>query len=96
MKVRLEGTKSNRGAIGARVLAHYTGKTQAQMVTSQCSYISVNDPRLHFGLGAATSADCDIFWPSGAKETYKGLAAGQLHTIREGEGVVKGRPFAKS
>ena len=96
MKVRLEGTKSNRGAIGARVLAHYSGKTQAQMVTSQCSYISVNDPRLHFGLGAATSADCDIFWPSGAKETYKGLAAGQLHTIREGEGVVKGRPFAKS
>jgi enediyne biosynthesis protein E4 len=95
IKVRLEGTKSNRGAIGARVLAHYNGKVQAQTVTSQCSYISVNDPRLHFGLGAATAADFDIFWPSGAKESYKGLAAGQLHTIREGQGLVPGRPFNK-
>jgi hypothetical protein len=95
IKVRLEGTKSNRSAIGARVLAHYDGKVQAQMVTSQCSYISVNDPRLHFGLGQAATADFDIFWPSGAKETYKGLAAGTLHTIREGTGVVKGRPFRK-
>jgi enediyne biosynthesis protein E4 len=95
IKVRLEGTRSNRGAIGARVLAHYNGKVQAQTVTSQCSYISVNDPRLHFGLGAATAADFDIFWPSGAKESYKGLAAGQLHTIREGQGLVPGRPFNK-
>ena len=52
IKVRLEGTKSNRSAIGARVLVHYGGKVQAQTVTSQCSYISVNDPRLHFGLGS--------------------------------------------
>ena len=96
IKVRLEGTKSNRSAIGARVLAHYSGKVQAQMLTSQCSYISVNDPRLHFGLGAATSADFEIFWPSGAKEKCPGLAAGQLYTIREGTGIVKGRPFAKS
>jgi enediyne biosynthesis protein E4 len=91
VKIRLEGTKSNRGAIGARVLAHYGGHVQAQTVTSQCSYLSANDPRLHFGLGAATAADVEIFWPSGAKETYAGLAAGQVHTIREGKGVVAGR-----
>jgi enediyne biosynthesis protein E4 len=95
IKIRLEGTKSNRSAIGARVLAHYSGKVQAQTVTSQCSFLSANDPRLHFGLGAATAADFDIFWPSGAKESYKGLAAGQLHTIREGQGVVPGRAFSK-
>jgi hypothetical protein len=96
IKVRLVGTKSNRGAIGARVLAHYNGKVQAQTLTSQCSYISVNDPRLHFGLGQATSADFDIFWPSGAKESYKALAAGELHTIQEGKGVIPGRPFRKT
>jgi hypothetical protein len=95
IKIRLEGTKSNRSAIGARVLAHYGGKTQAQAVTSQISYLSVNDPRLHFGLGAATIADIEIFWPSGAKESYPGLAANQLHTIREGKGIIPSRPFFK-
>jgi len=95
IKIRLEGTKSNRSAIGARVLAHYGGKVQAQSLTSQISYISVNDPRLHFGLGAATTADIEIFWPSGAKESYSSLAANQLHTIKEGKGIVPGRPFVK-
>jgi hypothetical protein len=95
IKVRLEGTKSNRGAIGARVLAHYGGKVQAQTVTSQCSYISIHDSRLHFGLGSATSADFEIFWPSGAKESYPGLAADKLHTIKEGKGIIAGRPFSK-
>jgi hypothetical protein len=65
------------------------------MVTSQCSYISVNDLRLHFGLGQAKTADVEIFWPSGAKEKYAGLAANKLHTIREGTGIVPGRPFTK-
>ncbi len=95
VKIKLEGTKSNRSAIGARVLGHYEGKVQAQMLSSQGSYISVNDPRLHYGIGKATTADFEIFWPSGAKETYKGLAAGKLHTIREGTGVVKSEAFGK-
>ncbi len=93
IKIRLEGTKSNRSAIGARVVAHYEGRVQAQSVSSQTSYLSANDPRLHFGLGAAITASVDIYWPSGAKETYRGLAADQLVTIREGQGIVKGRPF---
>lgn len=85
IRVRLVGTRSNRSAIGARVLAHYNGRVQAQAVTSQCSYVSANDPRLHFGLGGATSADFDIFWPSGLRETWKALAAERLHVLREGE-----------
>src|SRR5271156_944997 len=52
LKVKLIGRLSNRSAIGARVLVHYGGKTQAQSVLSQSSYFSANDPRLHFGLGA--------------------------------------------
>ncbi|HEV7220295.1 MAG TPA: CRTAC1 family protein [Terriglobales bacterium] len=93
LKVRLEGTKSNRSAIGARVLVHYGGKVQAQCVASQSSYISANDPRLHFGLGTASTADVEVHWPTGKSETYPTLTAGQLVTIREGEGIVKGRPF---
>ena len=93
LKIRLEGTKSNRSAIGARVLVRYGGKVQAQCVTSQTSYLSANDPRLHFGLGAAARADLEIRWPAGTAETYPDLAAGQLVTIREGQGIIKSRPF---
>jgi hypothetical protein len=93
LKVRLEGTRSNRSAIGARALAHYGGKVQAQCVLSQSSYLSSNDPRLHFGLGAETSADLEIYWPIGTAERFRGVAADQLVTIREGHGIVPGRPF---
>ncbi len=99
IKVRLEGsatgtgTKSNRSAIGSRVLVHYGGKVQAQSVTSQSSFLSANDPRLHFGLGTALKATVEIHWPTGAFETHADLAADQLVTIREGQGVVMGRPF---
>lgn len=55
IKIRLEGVKSNRSAIGARVLMHYGGKVQAQAMLSQSSYYSCNDPRPHFGLGAESS-----------------------------------------
>jgi enediyne biosynthesis protein E4 len=93
LKVRLEGTKSNKSALGSRVLVHYGGKVQAQCLTSQSSYLSSNDPRLHFGLGKASTADVEIYWPTGAKEMFTGISADQLVTIREGQGIVKGRPF---
>jgi enediyne biosynthesis protein E4 len=94
IKVRLEGIKSNRSAIGARVLVRYGDHVQAQEVTSQTSYLSANDPRLHFGLGPATTASVEVHWPSGAIEQYKSLPANQLVTLREGTGPVKGRPFS--
>jgi enediyne biosynthesis protein E4 len=93
VKIRLEGTKSNRSAIGARILVRYGGKVQVQQVMSQSSYLSANDLRLHFGLGAATSAEIEVHWPMGTVEKFAGVKAGQLVTIREGEGIVKGRPF---
>jgi hypothetical protein len=93
IKVRLEGTKSNRSALGSRVLVHYAGKVQAQCLTSQSSFLSSNDPRMHFGLGKVTTVDIEIFWPTGIKESFNDVAADQLVTIREGQGIVKGRPF---
>jgi hypothetical protein len=95
IKVRLEGTKSNRSAIGARVLVRYGEHVQAQQVMSQTSYLSANDPRLHFGLGVESTAGVEIHWPSGAAENYRALRANQLVTIREGTGLVKGLPFSK-
>jgi len=93
IKVRLEGVKSNRSAIGARVVVRYGGKVQVQEVLSQASYLSSNDPRLHFGLGAATTADIEVRWPLGLIEGFHAVAANRLITVREGQGIVKGRPF---
>jgi len=93
LKVKLIGVKSNRSAIGATVIAAYGGRKQAQALTAQSSYLSVNDSRLHFGLGGALWADLEIHWPSGQRELVKAVPADRLVTIREGEGVVKSEAF---
>ena len=95
IKLKLIGTKSNRSAIGARVVAHYGGKTQAQALTSQSSYYSCNDSRIHFGLGPATAVDLDIFWPSGFVERLKNVAADHLVTVEEGKGIVLRQEFSR-
>jgi len=93
LKVLLQGVQSNRSAIGARVIARYGGRAQAQDVTAQASFYSANDRRLHFGLGAATSADLTIRWPNGATENVSEVAANQLVVIREGAGIVQRQAF---
>jgi hypothetical protein len=93
IKIRLEGTKSNRSAIGAHVRVSYGGKVQVQEALSQSSFLSSNDPRLHFGLGSATTADIEVHWPSGLIESIKSVAANRLLTLQEESGQVKGRPF---
>jgi enediyne biosynthesis protein E4 len=96
LKVRLIGTKSNRSAIGARAVAHYGGKKQAQTVMSQSSFYSANDPRIHFGLGPATSADLEIHWPSGLLQKLTNVAANQLIVITEGRGIDSKPNWSKS
>jgi hypothetical protein len=91
LKVKLEGVKSNRSAIGARVLVRYGGKVQAQAVLSQSSYYSCNDSRLHFGLGSSGMADVDVYWPNGLREQHKKISVNQLVTIREGVGIVQNK-----
>ena len=84
LKVRLIGVKSNRSAIGARVICKYGGKQQAQEVVSQSSFFSSNDRRLHFGLGAAAAAELEIRWPSGLRQVVKDIAVNRLVTVTEG------------
>ncbi len=93
LKVKLVGTKSNRSAIGARVLMHYGKHTQAQALMSQSSYLSCNDPRLHFGLGDETVADIDVHWPNGLIEYAKQVPANRLVTFREGSNIVSASPL---
>ncbi len=96
LKVKLAGTKSNRSAIGARVVVHYGTRKQAQAVMSQSSFYSANDPRLHFGLGTATVVDIDIFWPSGLSQKLKNISVNQLITVKEGSGITSHEKFSHS
>lgn len=89
LKVFLIGTKSNRSAIGSRVVARYGGKVQAQAVMAQSSFYSVNDRRLHFGLGQSTHADLEIHWTNGLVERFASIERNQLVTIKEGQGISK-------
>jgi hypothetical protein len=50
---------------------------------SQSSFYSANDLRLHFGLGSETTADLEIRWPDGAKQTLTRVKANQILTVRE-------------
>jgi len=95
LKVLLAGVVSNRSAIGAQVVAVYGGRRQVQAVLAQSSYLSVNDRRLHFGLGAATSADLEIRWPNGREEKIAKVGADQLVVIREGAGIVRSEKFLR-
>jgi len=82
------GPKSPRDAVGATVFLTANGMRQRQDVLSGGSYVSTNDPRLHFGLGDATDAGtAEIHWPSGAKEVIQLPAVDRIFTITEGEGI---------
>ena len=92
--VALEGTRSNRSAIGARVVVHVGPRRLIEEVRSGGSFCSQNDLRLHFGLGASTKADrIEVEWPSGSRDVVPGVAAGQMVVIREGAGLVRTRAF---
>ena len=89
MKVLLVGTKSTRSAIGSGVIARYGAKMQAQSVTAQSSFYSVNDRRMHFGLGDSNQADLDIHWTNGGVEKATGVKARQFIVVKEGQGIIK-------
>jgi hypothetical protein len=82
--IKLAGSRSNRSAIGARVMVSAAGHVQTDELRSGGSYLSQNDMRLHFGLGSATRADSiTVRWPSGEKTVLKDVAADRVLTIRE-------------
>jgi hypothetical protein len=96
IQLRLEGTKSNRSAIGATVTISggtIDGRpaTQTKPVVSQSSYVSHNDLRVHFGLGDAEKVEAiHVRWPSGVEEEFPGVAADGRYLLVEGSGAAKG------
>jgi hypothetical protein len=83
--LQLKGTRSNRDAIGAKVVIRAGPQTLVRWIESGGSYLSSHDKRLIFGLGADAPASitAEITWPDGQLQRVRGLAAGRYHTILE-------------
>jgi hypothetical protein len=78
LRLRLEGRRSNRSAIGARVRLTAAGVTQRRLVMPTRSYLSQVELPLTFGLGAATRVDrLTVTWPDGREQH---VAVKQLDT----------------
>jgi hypothetical protein len=84
IELSLEGTASNRSAIGARVELQWNGKTQVQEVQGGNGFSSQNDRRLHYGLGASTTIDrIAIRWPSGRTQTIEHPAIDRILSVKD-------------
>lgn len=93
LRIRTIGTHSNRDGFGTRIQVKAGGLTQSAEVRANSSFESASDPRLHFGLGAATQVDSiSIHWPSGKVDTFGPEIADQELVVQEGRGVVNRNP----
>jgi len=85
LQVRLQGVKTNRDGVGARVRVVAGDSTQVDEVHGGRGYQSHWGSRLHFGLGPRTRADrLEVHWIGGGVDVLEDVAAGQLITITEG------------
>ena len=80
----LEGTKSNRSAIGAKVTLYWNGQQQVQSIMGGSGFASENDRRLHFGMGKNPHIEKAVVrWPSGAMQTMRDLTPDHLYVVKE-------------
>jgi hypothetical protein len=87
LSVQLTGTKANRDAIGARAYVYAGGRRLSGEVQSGASFLSQNDARLHYGLGADARYDrIEVRWPGGWRETFPGGAANRFVALKQGSG----------
>jgi hypothetical protein len=84
LDLALQGTKSNRDGIGARIKILSGGQTQYNHVSFASGYGSSSAGPVHFGLGSAKTADeIEIRWPSGTVQTLKDVKADKILKVTE-------------
>jgi hypothetical protein len=84
LAVKLKGTKSNRDGIGARIEVIAGGQKHTAERVASTGYLSQDDDRVHFGLGAATTAEkITVKWPSGQTQTLTNVAVDHVLTVEE-------------
>jgi len=88
VEVTLEGRRSNRDGLGARVSVAAGGRRQVQVRHAASGFLTQSQPALHFGLGSAATIDrLSIEWPSGERQELEGLAVDQPYRVVEGVGI---------
>ena len=98
LRIKLQGTQSNRDGIGAVVrLTSGNSDKQSKMLRSGSSYLSQSELVLTFGLGESTKADAlEVQWPSGHVDKLSNINAGQTVSIQEGKGITNSQLYSKS
>src|SRR6201981_3654555 len=95
LEILLIGTKSNRDGIGASLKLTSESPHRGEHPKGGMSYMSANDPRIHFGLGKRTKIDSlEITWPSGQVDKLTNVAIDKIIAVKEGAGIVP-HPFPK-
>ena len=90
LAISLEGTKSGRDGIGARIKVVAGDLTQVKEAKGGMSYQSAQDPRIYFGFGSHMQAEeVEITWPSGTVDRLDNVPANRIVTVREGAGIVE-------
>ncbi len=90
IEIQTVGVKSNRDGIGTRVEVRTGVRLQVDEVRSGGSYLSQNDLRLHFGLGASGRIDqITLRWPSGQVDRLANVPADRIIVVEEGKGLVE-------
>jgi hypothetical protein len=88
IRFQLQGTKSNRDAMGANVRIFAGGQSQWRQVRGGSSYLSQSEMPVTFGLGKRDKVDKVVIdWPSGRTEEYKDLRAGNSYKCLESKGI---------
>lgn len=94
---RLIGTKSNRDAIGARLMAYTPDGVQMKQVRSAFGFVSQNQKEVYFGLGKHATLDrLEVFWPSGHKDVFTNVPTGGIVEIKEGDPTLQLEKFRLS
>ncbi len=84
VQIRLVGASPNTEAIGAVVVAFFSGRRQAQKVLSNRGYLSSDEKVLHFGLGTAAQIDrLQIHWPDGTQQEVSDLPSGARYVVQQ-------------
>ena len=97
LQIKTIGSKSNRDGYGAKIEITAEGSTRYAEVRAGSSFESSSDPRVYFGLGAATRVDAIVIrWPSGQVEKLGTESADQELVVQEGRGVIARNPGKKS
>jgi len=87
LQIRLEQSRKNLFGVGARIELEQRGRKLLRRAHTDSSYLSANDIRVHFGLGADPYIErVVVYWPDGSKESWEKIRADTIITLAKGTG----------